>query len=93
MYLTPHRISRQIERADKLQRILWRLYSPYKKHRKLIVKASAHAIEMIELLEELLEQVTKDYKEELEHPLPSTSIVPGGYDKEKADDNSKSISS
>jgi len=87
MYLTPKRIERQIERADKLQRILWRLYSPYRKHRKLIVKASANIMEVIEQLEELVALVKKDYKEELKKPLEQKSIPPGGYEKEREESN------
>lgn len=81
MKLTPRRLEKQIERADKLQRILWRLYSPYKSHRKLIVQSSAKIIEIIEHLEELLEVVKKDYREEMEHPLEKKSIPPGYHDK------------
>jgi len=79
MHLTLKRIERQIERADKLMRILWRLYSPYRSHRKLIVKSSAHIMETVELLEKLLEEVKKDYANELKHPLPKKSIPPGQY--------------
>ena len=89
MYLVPKRISRQIERADKLQRILWRFYSPYKSHRKLIVKASAHILETIELLEALLVEVKKDYQEEMKNPKLPKSCPNGYYDKEK-DENDNS---
>ena len=69
MYLTPKRISRQLERADKLQRILWRLYSPQRKHRRLIVKASAHIMETVDILEELLKVVDADYKEQIQKKI------------------------
>jgi len=83
MHLTPKRISKQLERADKLQRILWRLYSPYKSHRKLVVKASYKIIEVVEILEDLLKQVKADYKKELENPLEKKSYPPGYLDKDK----------
>jgi archaellum component FlaC len=86
MRLTLKRLEKQIERADKLQRILWRLYSPYKSHRKLIVKSSYKIIEIIENLEELLKKVKEDYKEEMEKPLDKKSIPPGYHDKKKEED-------
>ena len=82
MYLTPKRIEAQIKKADKLMRIMWRLYSPYRSHRKYIVKASSHLVEAVEILEKLAELVKKDFKEELEHPLKKKSIPPGYYNKE-----------
>ena len=85
MFLTSKRVETQIQRADKLMRVLWRLYSPYRKHRKLIVKASYKIMEVVEILEELKDQIIKDYREELKNPLESKSIAPGGYDKEKVD--------
>ena len=85
MFLTVKRIETQIQRADKLMRVLWRLYSPYRKHRKLIVKASYKIMEVVEILEELKEIVIKDYQDEMKKPLECKSIAPGGYDKEKED--------
>ena len=86
MHLTTKRIERQIERADKLMRILWRLYSPYRSHRKLIVKSSAYIMETVELLEKLLEEVKKDYTNELKNPLPKKSIPPGHYKPEDSNE-------
>ena len=83
MFLTAKRIDTQIERADKLQRVLWRLYSPYRKHRKLIVKASYKIMEVVEILEELKDQIIKDYEEEMKTPLSRKSIPPGGEDKQE----------
>ena len=87
MYLNPQRIDTQIKKADKLMRILWRLYSPYRSHRKLIVKASYKIMEIVELLEELRDEVKKDYKKELETPLDKKSIPPGGYDNTEDQDD------
>jgi division protein CdvB (Snf7/Vps24/ESCRT-III family) len=81
MYCTPKRIKKQLERTDKLIRIIWRLYSPYKSHRKCIVKASYKLLEAIEQLEELYKLVLEDYKKELENPLSKKSIPPGYYQK------------
>ena len=86
MYLTPERVEQQINKADKLQKILWRLYSPYRSHRKLIVMASALVIQALELLEKLKIEVEKDFKNEIDHPLPTKSIPPGGYDHERVKD-------
>jgi hypothetical protein len=69
MYLTPKRISRQLERADKLQRILWRLYSPAKSHRKLIVKASAHIMEAVDIIEELLRIVDEENRNKIQKKI------------------------
>lgn len=87
MFLTPRRIENQIKKADKLMRILWRLYSPYRSHRKKIVKASYLAIEIVEILEDLLEEVKQDYKKEIDKPLTKTSIPPGYLDVRKETDN------
>ena len=87
MYLNPQRIETQIKKADKLMRVLWRLYSPYRSHRKLIVKASYKIMEVVEILEELRNEVKKDYKEELKNPLDKNSIPPGGYDNTTGDTN------
>jgi len=76
MYLTPKRIQRQLDRAEKLQRILWRLYSPYKEHRKLIVKASYKIIEIVEILEELYSLVKSDYNKEFNNIDTNTRIPP-----------------
>ena len=83
MYLTPKRIEKQLQRADKLMRILWRLYSPYRKHRKLIVEASYNILKAHDALEELAEIVKRDYKEEMEHPLKNKSIPPGYLNKKE----------
>jgi len=87
MYLTPHRLEIQIDKADKLQRIIWRLYSPYKKHRKLIVKASYICMELVETLEELLRIVKEDFKDEL---INKKSIPPGYLEKKKENKEGKS---
>ena len=84
MFLTSKRVETQIQRADKLMRVLWRLYSPYRKHRKLIVKASYKIMEVVEILEELKEQILKDYQEEMDTPLERKSIPPGGENKQEA---------
>ena len=85
MYLNPQRIDTQIKKADKLMRVLWRLYSPYRSHRKFIVKASYKIIEVVELLEELKAEVEKDYKKESDKPLEKSSIPPGYYKKDSND--------
>ena len=82
MYLTPKRIEAQLKRADKLMRIMWRLYSPHRAHRVYIVKIAAHLVDVVELMEKMLEQVKTDFKEEIEHPLEKKSIPPGYYNKE-----------
>ncbi len=64
-------------------RILWRLYSPYRSHRKLIVKASYKIIEVLEILEALQEEVKKDYKEEIKNPLEKKSVPPGYQESQK----------
>jgi len=79
MYLTPNRIETQLKKADKLSRILWRLYSPYRSHRKLIVKASYKLIEVVEILEDLLEKVKKDFQKEMEQKDKKGLNVPPGY--------------
>lgn len=81
MYLTPQRIKTQIKKADKLMKVLWRMYSPYRSHRKKIVKASYLIMEVVELLEQLDQEVSKDYKDELEHPLDQKSIPPGYHNQ------------
>ena len=86
IYLVPKRISRQIERADKLQRILWRLYSGFREHRKLIVKASYLTLQVVEVLEELLVLVKKDYKEEIKNPKMPKSTPPGYYKKDRSNE-------
>jgi len=71
-------------------RILWRLYSPYREHRKLIVKASYYLMEVVSLLEQLKEQVDKDFSKELSGKLVKPQTPPGYYDpkkEEKKDDN------
>jgi hypothetical protein len=83
MYLTPSRLNKQIDKTDKLMRVLWRLYSPYRSHRKIIVKASYKIIEVLELLETLQEEIKKEYKAEKEHPLEKRSIPPGYQDSYK----------
>ena len=84
MYLTPKRVETQLRKADKLSRILWRLYSPYKTHRKLIVKASYKIIEVVEILEELLEEVKKDFQKEMEQKdKKGLNVPPGYYDKKE----------
>jgi len=84
MYLTPKRIETQLRKADKLSRILWRLYSPYKTHRKLIVKASYKIIEVVEILEELLKEVKKDFQKEMEQKdKKGLNVPPGYYDKKE----------
>ena len=84
MYLTPKRIETQLRKADKLSRILWRLYSPYKSHRKLIVKASYKIIEVVEILEELLKEVKKDFQKEMEQKdKKGLNVPPGYYDKKE----------
>ena len=84
MYLTPKRIETQLKKADKLSRILWRLYSPYKTHRKLIVKASYKIIEVVEILEELLKEVKKDFQKEMEQKdKKGLNVPPGYYDKKE----------
>jgi len=77
MYLTPQRIESQLKKAEKIMRILWRLYSPYRSHRKKIVKASYLIMEVVEILEKLREDVKKDFAKELEKPLEKKSIPPG----------------
>jgi len=64
-------------------RILWRLYSPYREHRKLIVKASYYLMEVVSLLEQLKEQVSKDYSKELSGKLVKPQTPPGYYDPNK----------
>jgi len=84
MYLTPKRVETQLRKADKLSRILWRLYSPYKTHRKLIVKASYKIIEVVEILEELLKEVKKDFQKEMEQKdKKGLNVPPGYYDKKE----------
>ena len=85
MYLTPKRIETQLKRADKLMRIMWRLYSPHRSHRIYIVKIANHLVQAVELMEKMLEQVKKDFREEIEEPLEKKSIPPGYYNKEKED--------
>lgn len=85
MYLTPNRIETQIQKADKVMRILWRLYSPHRSHRKHIVKASYKLMEVVEELESLLVEVKKDYKVEKKSPLNKKSIPPGYYKSEDKD--------
>lgn len=77
MYLTPNRIETQIQKADRVMRILWRLYSPHRKHRKRIVRASYKLMEVVEELEALLNDVKEDYKKENKNPLDKKSIPPG----------------
>ena len=79
MHLTPNRIKKQLERADKLQRIIWRLYSPYKTHRLHIVKASYKAIELIEELEKLLKSIEDTNREELNSGEIKKISAPPGY--------------
>ena len=79
MYLTPQRIESQIKKADKLMRIIWRLYSPKRTHRKKIVKASYYVMEAVDILEELLEEVKRDFKEEMENPPQGKKSIPPGY--------------
>jgi len=83
MYLTPKRLETQLKRADKLMRIIWRLYSPYRSHRKHIVRASNHLVETVEILENLLKEVKEDFKKELKDPLKKKSIPPGYHKKEE----------
>jgi len=90
MYLTPRRIETQLKKADHLMRILWRLYSPYREHRKLIVKASYYLMEVVSLLEQLKKQVDEDFSKELSGKLVKPQTPPGYYDpkkEEKKDDN------
>jgi hypothetical protein len=91
MYLTPKRIAAQLKKADKLMRVIWRLYSPYREHRKKIVKASFYLIQVVELLEALLDEVKKDYANELKKPLTKKSIPPGYHRKEENSDEKKSV--
>lgn len=87
MYLTPRRIEIQLKKADHLQKLLWRLYSPYKKHRKLIVKASYLLMEVVEVLEELKRVVVEDFKREETNPL--SSRIPPGYHENKNQEENK----
>lgn len=84
MYLTPKRIKTQVAKLDKVLRVIWRLYSPYRQHRKLIVKAAYLLMEAEETLEQLSEVTKKDFKQEMNQPLTQKSIPPGGYTKEDA---------
>ena len=83
MYLTPKRVKKQVQRADKLMRILWRLYSPYREHRDCIVEAAYYIMKVVKILEALESKVVTDYKEELDKPLKQKSIPPGYYKKEE----------
>ena len=85
MYLTPKRLQKQIERSEKLMRILWRLYSPYENHLEKIVEASYYSIKVTKLLRSLEAEVKKDYREEMKHPLKKKSIPPGYHKKENKD--------
>ncbi len=80
MYLTPQRIESQIKKSDKLMRIIWRLYSPKRSHRKKIVKASYFIMEAADILEDLLAEVKRDFREEIENPKPQNKkSIPPGY--------------
>lgn len=81
MYLTPHRLEVQLDKADRLQKIIWRLYSPHRNHRKLIVKASYLCMELVEILEQLLKEVKEDYKDL--DKIDKKSIPPGYLDKKE----------
>ena len=86
MYLTPRRIETQLNKADHLMRILWRLYSPYREHRKLIVKASYYLMEVVSLLEQLKKQVDEDISKEMSGKLVKPQTPPGYYDPNKAEE-------
>jgi len=77
MFLTPRRIEKQLERADKIIRILWRLYFPYRKHRELVVEASFYALKVVKVLEQLKKQVEEDFKRDMNKPLEKRSVPPG----------------
>jgi hypothetical protein len=77
MHLTPQRVNSQMKKADKLMRIIWRLYSPHRSHRKKIVKASYFIMEAADILEDLYEEVKKDFAKEMKNPLEKKSIPPG----------------
>ncbi len=85
MHLTLQRVEAQVKKADKLMRVLWRMYSPYRGHRKRIVKSSYLLMQVVEELEELLKEVKKDFNNEIKNPLEKKSIPPGYHEGDKND--------
>lgn len=88
MFLTPKRIEKQLERADKVIRILWRLYSPYRKHRELVVEASFYALKVVKILEKLKKQVSEDFTRDMNKPLEKRSVPPG-YNRNEEENSDK----
>jgi len=60
-------------------KILWRLYSPYRKHRELIAEAVYYALKGTRALEKLLRVVTTDYRKEIAGKSVTTKNIPPGY--------------